>query len=209
MIDRRPIAHRPGGERTATSRRPSARRASSVCRSRSAAAATTSPGTGPSTVGSSSISAALNAVDVDAGGAEVRVGPGATLGRCRPRRPSRTGSRSRSASCRGTGVAGLTLGGGVGWLTRAYGLSVDNLLGVDVVTADGDDGPRAARRRTPTCSGASAAAAATSASSTSFTFRAYPLGPDVFAGTFVYGRTHWAEALRGVRGVDARPSRTR
>ena len=76
-----------------------------------------------------------------------------------------------------TGVGGLTLGGGMGWLARQYGLSCDNVVSFEVVTAEGNVLRATPPRRTPSSFGGCAAVAATSASSPSSSSACTPRAP--------------------------------
>ena len=78
---------------------------------------------------------ALAGIDVD--GTTVRVGGGATWGSVAARLADH-GLAISSGDTASVGVGGLTLGGGIGWMTRLWGLAVDQLTGAQVVTAGGD-----------------------------------------------------------------------
>ncbi len=136
----------------------------------------------------------MTSVEVDREAREVRVGAGATLGDI-DRATEPYGLVVPIGVVSGTGVAGLTLGGGIGWLTRTYGLTLDNLVSADVVLANGEL-VRASDDEHPDLFWGLRGGGGNFGVVTSFTFRAYPLGPEVFAGSLIYEREHWADALR-------------
>ncbi len=97
-----------------------------------------------------------------------------------------------------TGVAGLTLGGGLGWLMRKHGLTIDNLLSVDLVTADGGR-LRADVDENPDLFWGVRGGGGNFGIVTEFEFRCVPRGPQVLAGPVVWAVEHLPEMLRFYR----------
>src|SRR6266487_3392694 len=97
----------------------------------------------------------------------------------------------------GTGLAGLTLGGGRGWLKGKYGLTIDNLLAVDLVTADGQI-LRASASEHPDLFWGVRGGGGNFGIVTAFEFQLHPIGP-VLAGKVVYPRAKAREVLRFYR----------
>ena len=106
-----------------------------------------------------------------------------------------------------TGVAGLTLGGGIGWLMRKYGATVDNLLSVDLVTADGEL-VTASENENPDLFWGVRGGGGNFGIVTSFEYRLHPVGPIVLAGP-IFHPLEDASARRGDRLADAKVRRRR
>src|SRR3954447_25748178 len=101
-----------------------------------------------------------------------------------------------------TGIAGLTLGGGLGWLMRKHGLTSDNLLAAEVVTAAGEV-VQASAEEHPDLFWALRGGGGNFGVVTSFTYRLHEVGPSVLAGLLIYPRAQAHEVLRRYRDLVA------
>ena len=97
-----------------------------------------------------------------------------------------------------TGVSGLTLGGGIGWLMRKYGATVDNLVSVDLVTADGEL-VTVSEDENPDLFWGVRGAGGNFGIVTSFEYRLHPVGPTVLAGPIFHPLEDAPEVLRFYR----------
>jgi len=144
---------------------------------------------------------ALSGVEVvDAERHRVRIGGGATWGQVAPALAAH-GLAISSGDTKSVGVGGLTLSGGIGWKVRKYGLALDNLLAVEIVTADGSL-LYASADENPELFWAVRGGGGNVGIVTAFDFQAHPT-TDVFYGTISFPAAEaptvlqgWAEYLR-------------
>ncbi len=136
-------------------------------------------------------------VRVDAEKRRAYVQPGATLG-----------DFDKAAQAQGlatpvginstTGISGLTLGGGFGWLTRKYGMTVDNLVSGEVVTAGGNK-LRASENENPDLFWAIRGGGGNFGVITEFEFELHPVGPEILAGLIVFPLSQAQQVLTKYR----------
>ena len=101
-----------------------------------------------------------------------------------------------------TGIAGLTLGGGLGHIMRRHGLTVDNLLAVDLVTAEGEQ-VRADAESEPELFWGLRGGGGNFGIATAFEYRLHPIGPMVLGGPIFWPLDDAREVLRFVDGFAA------
>jgi FAD/FMN-containing dehydrogenase len=126
----------------------------------------------------------MKRVIVDVNTRRARVEPGATLGEF-DAEAQRFGLATPLGINSTTGVAGLTLGGGFGWLTRKFGLTVDNLVCAEIVTADGQL-RQVSQRENADLFWAIRGGGGNFGVVTSFDFVLHEVGPEVLAGLIVH-----------------------
>ena len=135
----------------------------------------------------------MNGVRVDPADRTVRVGPGCTQGDV-DHATHVYGLAVPAGIVSTTGIAGLTLGGGTGYLTRKYGLTIDNLLEADVVLADGSI-VTASKSDNPDLYWGLRGGGGNFGIVTSFLFQAHPVGM-VYAGPIFWDLEDAATVMR-------------
>ena len=139
----------------------------------------------------------MNGVRVDPIRRTARAQPGATLGDL-DHETQAFGFAVPAGIVTTTGIAGLTLGGGFGWLNRKYGLTCDNLLSADVVTAEGHL-VKASPEENADLFWGLRGGGGNFGIVTSFEYQMHAVGPTVLAGLIVYPMAKAPEVLRFYR----------
>lgn len=144
----------------------------------------------------------MRAVSVDPLARTARVGPGAKLGDVDGAAQAHGLATTLGADSR-TGVAGLTLGGGMGLLGRSFGLAIDNLIGAEVALADG----RLIRANATSHADlfwALRGGGGNFGIVTEFEFRLHPLGPEIMTAQVFYAMETAGTVLRAYRDFMAK-----
>jgi FAD/FMN-containing dehydrogenase len=144
---------------------------------------------------------AMKGIHVDAKARTARAHGGVTWGEFN-RETQLRGLATTGGIVSSTGIAGLTLGGGVGWLMGKCGLAVDNLLSVEIVTADGRV-LRASENENADLFWAVRGGGGNFGVVTSFEYRLHPVGPTITGGLVAYPFTAAREVLAFYREVTA------
>ena len=144
----------------------------------------------------------MKSVRVDTDRKRARVAPGVTLGELDAATQEHglavpTGINST------TGIAGLTLGGGFGWLSRKHGLTADNLLSAEIVTANGDT-LVCSSTENPDLFWGIRGGGGNFGIVTSFEFQLHPVGPEILSGFIVHPFSAAGDVLRFYREFSAR-----
>ena len=136
----------------------------------------------------------MQRIEVDAAKRTARVGGGATWGQV-DAATQPFGLVTPGGVVSETGVGGLTLGGGMGWLRRRHGLSADNLIGAEVVLADGSI-VRTSESERPELLWGLRGGGGNFGVVTSFELRLHPLGPEVAFANVLYPLAAAHDVLR-------------
>jgi hypothetical protein len=139
----------------------------------------------------------MRAIEVDPGARTARAGGGVLWGELDAATQAH-GLATVGGVVTHTGIAGLTLGGGIGWLMRRHGATVDNLLAADVVTVDGEL-VRASEDENPDLFWGLRGGGGNFGIVTSFEYRLHDVGPTILGGPLYFALEDGPEVLRFYR----------